>query len=362
MDLSVVTDLDSFSKLRGEWNELLARAETSSIFQTFEWHFAWLVSFAPGNGLRVILAREGGALLGIAPLVITKQIINGRAERELSFIGTPNYASDYANFIVEKEDPGALEAILSWVIAHRNEWTMANFSNVPSHSPSVASLTRAFKNAGIKTISRVSLEAPAALLNDRRAAWELCGKKSLRRHYNWFKKHGTLEFKHCDSIEEIDSYLDRFFDQHIARRALAGAKSLFLIPAEKDFYRKLVRELFPQGWLRFGVLLFDGKPIAFHFGFEHERKFIWYKPAFDAELQERSPGEVLLKHLLEFAIERNLTEFDFTVGSEPFKYRFSNIVRTVHQVRAYNRFLSYLAAHIRLTLSRALKRPQKSPK
>ena len=57
-----------------------------------------------------------------------------------------------------------------------------------------------------------------------------------------------------------------------------------------------------RGWLRFDTVRFDGQPIAFHFGFEHRRRFTWYKPAFDIRESARSPGEVLIKHLLDDAI------------------------------------------------------------
>jgi len=75
------------------------------------------------------------------------------------------------------------------------------------------------------------------------------------------------------------------------------------------------------------VVLFNGAPLAFHFGFEYRRRFIWYKPTFDVQFASRSPGEVLIKFLLEDAIEKKLEEFDFTVGSESFKYRFANRIR-----------------------------------
>ena len=126
--------------------------------------------------------------------------------------------------------------------------------------------------------------------------------------------------------------LDRFFDQHKSRRALTGAPSQFHDAAQRDFYVRLIRALAPTGWLRFDVVLFDDAPIAFHLGFEHRGRFLWYKPTFDARLAAKSPGEVLIKLLLDDAIDRGLKEFDFTVGAEPFKLRFAN--DRVHEERS----------------------------
>ena len=89
------------------------------------------------------------------------------------------------------------------------------------------------------------------------------------------------------------------------------------------------------------MVLFNGAPLAFHFGFEYRRRFIWYKPAFDVRFAARSPGEVLLKFLLDDAIGKGLEEFDFTVGSEAFKYRFSNLSRSNDRIIVFRSASDY---------------------
>ena len=120
------------------------------------------------------------------------------------------------------------------------------------------------------------------------------------------------------------------------------ALPIFIDPAQQLFYRDLIKDTLRHGWLRFDVVLFDGAPLAFHFGFEYQRRFIWYKPAFDVQFAARSPGEVLLKFLLDDAIEKGLEEFDFTVGSEPFKYRFANRTRSNDRIIVFRSAVDYL--------------------
>jgi hypothetical protein len=100
-------------------------------------------------------------------------------------------------------------------------------------------------------------------------------------------------------------------------------------------------------------------PIAFHLGFEYGARFIWYKPAFSALHAKRSPGEVLLKFLLEDAVARGLAEFDFTVGNDTFKYRFANRVRTNHRIRVYSLPTGYWLRRARKLAKRIL-RPARS--
>lgn len=50
---------------------------------------------------------------------------------------------------------------------------------------------------------------------------------------------------------------------------------------------------------------------------------------------------MLLKFLLEDAIGRGLEEFDFTVGSEAFKYRFSNLTRSNDRIIVFRSAADY---------------------
>jgi hypothetical protein len=160
-------------------------------------------------------------------------------------------------------------------------------------------------------------------------------KESLRRHHKKLSKLGALRLRHLEDPDEIERHLPGFFRMHVARRALAGDRSLFCREEDRAFYKAMVRELDPRGALRFAVLELDGKPIAYHVGFESAGKFLWYKPAFDVTYWDYSPGEVLLKGLLEYVAERDLEEFDFTSGEEAFKSRFANRVRTQYMLHFF---------------------------
>jgi CelD/BcsL family acetyltransferase involved in cellulose biosynthesis len=111
--------------------------------------------------------------------------------------------------------------------------------------------------------------------------------------------------------------------------------SPFIEPRESDFIRDVVHTVAPTGRLVFSAVIFNGMPIAFHLGFHDRDRFLWYLPTFDIAHIKHSPGEVLLKSLLEYAIDRNVREFDFGLGEEPYKYRFSNHARRLCALQAF---------------------------
>ena len=328
--------------LEAAWANLLKRSPGSSVFQTFQWHACWWKVFGGPHELFVVLAHVGAQLVGIAPMMITRE--NGPVSlgrRRIRFIGSINNASDYCDFITDPEAPKALPALLEHIRAASKECDRIELSNFPSHSPHRTQTLEYFESRDARIMVEFQSEAPVRILGDRKADMQAANKSSLKRHTKYFEKSGDLRFHQCGSEDEILGYLDGFFCQHKSRRAQTGSPSQFLDPAQRVFYKELVTQAFRQGWLRFDVVLFNGAPLAFHFGFEYQRRFIWYKPTFDVEFASRSPGEVLMKFLLEDAIRKELEEFDFTVGSEPFKYRFANRIRSNERIIVFRSLGDY---------------------
>jgi CelD/BcsL family acetyltransferase involved in cellulose biosynthesis len=112
----------------------------------------------------------------------------------------------------------------------------------------------------------------------------------------------------------------------------------------------------PTGYLRFAVVSLDGEAIAYHLGFECNGRFIWYKPTFEVALARHSPGEVLIKFLLEDAAARGLLEFDFGPGEEAFKYRFSNSTRSIRSAHVYRDRLAGHGERLQFKLRTRIKR------
>ena len=354
-DRLVVRALASWSEVeayRSQWRGLVDRARFSAVFQTYEWNAAWWRAFGEGHTLNVLLCLRGDTLVGVAPMMIRSDTKRGRA-REICFIGCPNDSSDYLDFIIDSNTPEALDELTDALREQLGPAGAIHLSHFPTHSPNYRALLSRLEQTGARFLVEDHQPAPCRKLYDEPADRKAANKASLRRRYNYFRKNGELRFHRCHEQEEILGWMDEFFRQHVERRAMTHAPSQFLDPRQQAFFRDFVGGMLAGGWLRFDVVLFNDRPLAFHLGFEYRGRFIWYKPTFDVSFRDRSPGEVLMKFLLEDAIERQLEEFDFTVGSEPFKYRFANEVRYNDRITVYRSRLAYWRHRVSLTLSRA---------
>lgn len=348
---------DSVPDLGEAWNDLLNRSPEYSVFQTFPWHACWWKAFGAPHELLLILAYADRRLVGIAPMMITREERPfGRVRTYVCFIGSMDHASDYCDFIVDPNTPDALGVLLAEVCKYSKQAHRINLTHFPSHSQNQPKVIEYFKTHAFRVMVDPEAEAPVRIMGNTDEDKKVANKTSLNNCTNYFKKTGELKFLQCKSEAEVTGYLDNFFEQHERRWMQVGLASQFHQSGQRAFYKDLIRSLLPYGWLRFDVLIFNESPLAFHFGFEYRNRVFYYKPTFDVKYASKSPGSVLLKFLLDDAIKRGLEEFDFTVGSEPYKYRYANRTRTNFRLIVFQSITDFLTWQGRMLLTKCLNR------
>lgn len=306
-----------------EWNALVARNETNTVFQTYEWFDAWWQTFGAPHDLFFLLLRKDRAVVGFAAMMLRHTSFGGR---RLEFVGTGN--ADYQDFVLPEDKEAALRCIGKFLRSHASRWRNAWFSNIPSHSSTLPLLRRMGAASRLHFVEEAQVRCPALQLEaDRRGAERLLKKYSFKRPLNWFSSRGEVRFRNVASLGEIQALLPAFFDQHARRWKSVGRSSLFDMGSQRTFYMSLAAALHSAGWLLFSVVEFNGQPIAFHFGFDYCGSIIWYKPSFEVQYAEHSPGLLLTRKIIEDGLERSRRELDFTIGDEAFKSRFANVSR-----------------------------------
>lgn len=309
------------------WEALLRTGDTDTVFLTWHWQRAWWESFGRGKLLLIAAEREG-SLVALAPLFADAGMV--------FFVGSGG--SDYLDFIGDTSDPDVLDAMLSAAQAHTPDFVGFRFYHVLDASRTGDYLQQAAIRLGLRCFDEGDLPAPAMDLSGcRQTAMAATEKKSLVRHEKRFLREGPLTVDHLSCGADILPYLERFFAQHIDRWAETPYPSLFLDPAQRAFYACLTRTAACTGWLRFTIVQWHARIVAFHFGFCYQGSYLWYKPTFDIHLASRSPGEVLLRQLLLSAIDEEAHTFDFGLGDEAFKSRFAT---TVSHVRTWGLYPS----------------------
>jgi CelD/BcsL family acetyltransferase involved in cellulose biosynthesis len=114
-------------------------------------------------------------------------------------------------------------------------------------------------------------------------------------------------------------------------RLSAGDKGAFMTAAMEKFFLALHRE---AGGVIDILIDGSGRPASAIFSFEDATGFYLYNSAFEPELRQHSPGNVMLSHLIERAIGKNLKVFDFLKGDETYKFRLGAQPRPLYVVAA----------------------------
>ncbi len=315
----VLTRFEELEELAEEWERLRAMVPRCTIFQRFAWARAWIDAFGAENPLCAPVLWEAGRPAAILPLV--------RDGARLRFLG--HAASDYNAILCE---PGRTAEMFERSLHALHDtpgWRTLWLENLPADSPLAGVLQGLPPGAGRLIHAQAPVDCPSLVLGEGKEDLlaRLLNKDKVRKTSRMLERLGAVSFRHLEPGEETEAHLPLFFQQHIRRQALAGRMSRFVEERGMCFVRALVDRLGGGQELRFSVLEVGGRPAAYHLGFESDGVFYYYKPAFDVDLWEQSPGQVLLYHLFKYVAGGDVTEFNFGVGGEGYKYRFANETR-----------------------------------
>lgn len=328
IEVRIVTSFDELLGLRNEWEALYSASPRRTVFGTHGFAEDWWRAYGEGHRLYVAAAYESGAVVGILPLVLSG--------RRLSALGVPG--ADYFDILAKPESgSGVLLGIVDALVKSR-DWDICELENVSEASLLYSLLPTLPRHLQRTVRIRFSASCKALVLGEdrRRTLMAILHKPAKKKHRNKLLSRPGTVFRNLDLCTEAAYHLRRFFSQHIARRALMGERSQFLDPRVCTFYRLLMESPSTRDSVRFSVLEENGTPVAYHFGFQRDGCFVLYKPTFDIDRWDDSPGEALNLALLNhIATDESVQIFDLTCGEEAYKSRYTNRATENYAISLY---------------------------
>ncbi len=311
----VVSDFRRLQELSSEWTRLWKSDSQAEIFQTPEWAIAWWRSFGRRCTLCSLVVFAEDEVIGIVPLV--------KRDGVIQFLGTPE--ADYADIICEEEWAQEVLAVAFKTLRESvTGWSECVWQHLSKDSRIMRHYRALPRQLRGNLHCLVTERYQTILFRDNRDAvfTRLLGKKHTRRRQNKLQKAGQVRFRHLQTQQAAGTYLNDFFHHHVRRHAAIGKRSVYAAPESCQFIRTLFAKVGSEA--RFGILELDGRPLAWHFGFQVNGKFLLYQHTFDLDAADYTPGELLLWNLFEYARDHVAREFDFGKGNESYKNRFAN--------------------------------------
>ena len=138
MDIDTLTTEVEWLALEGVWDSMVERCG-ASVFLTMEWLVPWWRHLRrAGDRLAILVARDGGDVVGLAPLYRCRASAYGfgRIER-LGLIGDSSGDSEYLDFLIQ---PGQETDVLAAFFDYLPPWDVTELRLLPASSSNPAAL------------------------------------------------------------------------------------------------------------------------------------------------------------------------------------------------------------------------------
>jgi CelD/BcsL family acetyltransferase involved in cellulose biosynthesis len=358
LQTSLITRHQEFLDLREEWNALAAESGVDTVFQRHEWVSAWWQARDSRSRLFVIVVRRGSELAAIAPLCIVERQQVLLRFRHLQFLGAP--AADYADFLIRGDRHACLTAILDEIFSHQALWDVLELNHLPTDSPNCVVLRDELGRRCALFSEAPHLVAPYLPLppDPERVFSKLpkCVRYDLRRGIQKLSERGVVSYEvlrdHRTAIEALPAFLET-----LHRRELSAGRAA--TRAARDWLHRYFAQLLngpAHALVHFSRLSVDNHAVAYHFGFQYGNRLYWYKPSFNPDYSECSPGKLLIQSAIESAVPEGVTELDFLLGHEPYKFQWTKSIRKVTDLMVFSsRWQSRAAQRWYLDVKPALK-------
>jgi len=342
-----------FAALAPEWNRLHEQAAAASVFNSWIWQYHWWQVYGGAQPLRMLVALERGAMVGILPVYIHTQRALGARVRLLRFVGTGgDTGPDDLGPVLAPGREASAAAALANALLRVAQTDVYLFSDIDPDSLFAEALGAAAGAAGLAVLTgpaqRISfIRLPAtwdaflkALPSKRRSGIRGARAKLLATHPDarFFVWHDPARLDHA---------VDRLAALHRKRWQAARASHSFASAQYMDFHRGLMHSLMRRGWLRLYCLEIGGELRAITYCYRLRNRVFCMQAGFDPEFAGVAPGAVLLGYAIEHAIAEGNEVFDFLRGEHMYKGQLANGTREARYAAAFRPNARALAYRLR---------------
>ena len=132
MQIEIARTAADLERLGPEWKELVAASAVDNPFLQWEWCSTWWRHYGAGHELAVLVARDAGEIVGLAPLYIE------RGYRRLGcgtmqFLGTGEVHSEYLSLVLRRGHEATATRSMMEFLLHSSapRWRLLRLTDMP---------------------------------------------------------------------------------------------------------------------------------------------------------------------------------------------------------------------------------------
>lgn len=320
---------DSFETAEATWRSLESEA-TGAVNQRFDWCKTWFDLFGPVLNARplIIVVFLNAKPVMLLPLYTVATLMRRRSAQFMGdrhanirvplTICKPGLLSQLRQSV---DDGTVIEKIRQGL--KRNGMTdYLNLGGMPDSFAGVDNILKSQATADCADGAYLGTLKPdfEALCRERRGGVYL---KKLRKKLRALGTLGEIEFEKVETNQAVEHALDTFFEQKSARLDAIKIDNAFGDDDNCNFIRALARRSVTDrsGLLEFYTLKVDGSIAALFAGGRFADSFSGALNSMTIEepAVNKSPGDVVLHHLIEHLCNDGVTSFDLGLGDASYK-------------------------------------------
>ncbi|MEO0140040.1 MAG: GNAT family N-acetyltransferase [candidate division WOR-3 bacterium] len=296
-----------------EWKGLLAEARETSPFLTPLW-IGLSYEYFGGERLSFLISlRQNGRLVGIAPLAI-------RPEKDTVCFAVDTRLTDYADLIVSPAYRARCIPMIAETIRDfmGDDGFSVLLEPISGNSPNLKALEQAFGGQSSVVASQMLLKLSATTDEFLYKTLRPEDRKSLLKREDRLMRNHEAEVDCLRTPMELSENLDELLWMFVAE---SSEKKAFLTRERETFLKEVFPLAAKEGMARLYYLRVNGARVAGHLVLESRDTVYIYLSAEGAKGAELSAGTLLLKSIIENAIERGFSWVNFGRGTEEYKKR-----------------------------------------
>ncbi len=343
VNIDCVDTESGWDALQADWRRLEDIDPHASIFLSWDWQRLWWRHYGAQRALRLLVARSGGAVVGLLPLYTEVYrtaggLLRPRKLRQVG-VGGDTSPDDLGALIDPAFAPAVAAAFAEQVVDALPGWDLLDWSDLPPHAELTAAVTARLAAAGLRLQHKLSEPITWGGLptswDDYLAGLSRSRRETLRRKRRKFESQPGARVRVIDDPAELDAAFERLGELHRKRWQGRTAIPGFTSTAYRGFHRELMHALLPQNRLRLMALEVQGEAIAMLYGLRWRGVFSFFQGGFDPDQAALSPGDVIMAYAVEQAIAEGCTAFDMLKGDHDYKRQFFKQTRHTAELRAF---------------------------
>lgn len=332
MQLDLVTTSGGLEDLREDWEALERRDPHATYYVTHRFVRAWWAAYdgAPGHALRLACWREGGRLVGVAPMSVRPGTRHGQPTRILRW-------ASHGDFMTVLADPDRADAVHKAFLDFMDqpeEWHSINLPGIPGDHPLAHHLLKSPYNRNLTfLVENPYLDLSGFGSFEAFAAHHL--PSHTRKYRNKLLREKEVTFHVYRGDEE--GILDRIAEVHRAeKRFLVESKDRTERHSLYEDERRLahVRNVFTgtDDAVTFAYVDPAGAVVGYRTAYAHGRTLLSWNSAYLPEYDRYRIGKVIQYDILEHLLaERAYDVFDFGAGRYAWKFEWTPTYRATYR-------------------------------